>query len=56
MGDCASRVSSCSNGNGFDNIEVGDFQAALIQAQDGVFVSNLSISLLVDRYLSNFLR
>ncbi|KAI0779500.1 subtilisin-like protease [Fomes fomentarius] len=27
------------NGNGFDNIEVGDFQAALIQAQDGVFLA-----------------
>ncbi|KAJ7805318.1 hypothetical protein B0H14DRAFT_2611489, partial [Mycena olivaceomarginata] len=28
-----------SNGNGFDAIEVGDFNAALIQAEDGVFLA-----------------
>ena len=32
---------SVSNGNGFANIEVGGFQAALIQAADGEFVSHL---------------
>ncbi len=43
----ATNIESASNGSGFNAIDVGDFNAALIQAADGEFVRMRDVSTLI---------